>query len=431
MGVRRGAAPVAADRPFMKRSRGTATVARSLVAQEPPSTHPFSATNKSSVSGDARPFLKRQRETAAHGKIAPPPGPKFTKVMQGGIDVKISGGEALPNARSSLKRPRVMERGDEGFAMPCPGLGQLGILRKRMAVEMDALHALLRKAELLFRKKNAAEPRKEEPVEAVSKTMPAAKRRKASPLEECEAGQVPAHEEKGLVDDVHGGVSPVAIRCPSPAVSAKKTQETDNRESRITPEDEDEFVDICSGVSPIAFQETVLLPVEDDGETGSRPSSSSSSSDGETGSSPSSSSSGSESSSSSSESDSDSDEEDNVHSPPAPPVVVPEEKSTAAQSLSELLASVPMQDTELEEIEQLQSDAPKKVQDVQRAAPAPEAVSMPGLIYRAKLRLTLLEIESTVLPDESIHVRELQCLGIAEYGRLSVMRQLGLFLKAN
>ncbi|KAJ1279901.1 hypothetical protein BS78_04G190800 [Paspalum vaginatum] len=382
MGVRRGSARVAADLPFVKDSRGAATVAHSVLAREP-STHPFSAANKSAVSGDARPFLKRKRETAAHGKIASPPGPKFTKAMRGGIVVEIGGGKALPNARSSLKRPRVMERGGEGFAMPCPDPGQLGILRKRMAVELDALHALLRKAELLSRRKNAAEPRKEEPVEAVSKTMPAAKRMKASPLEECEAGEVPAHEEKGLVD-VRDGVSPVAIRCPSPAVSAKKTQETDNRESRITPEDEDEFVDICGGVSPIAFQKTVLLPVEDDGETDGSPSSSSSSS-------------GSESSSSSSESDSDSDsdEEDNVHSPPAPPVFVPKEKSTTAQPLPELLASVPMQSTEPEEIEQLHSTEPKKVQDVQHAAPALKAVSMPGLIYRAKLRLALPTRAST------------------------------------
>ncbi|KAJ1279869.1 hypothetical protein BS78_04G188800 [Paspalum vaginatum] len=292
----------------------------------------------------------------------------------------------------------------------------LRMLRKRMSEELDALRALLGKAELLSRSKNGTLLPAEQRKEAASSRSPAAKRMKVSPSgkvgKECDPGVVLAREEIGLVD-----ISPVVV-------CVKKTEEPGNRKRRNPPEDEDEdeLVDICGGVSPIAFQETVLLPVEDDGETGSSPSSSSSSSSSESESSP---------SSSESDSDSDSDKVENVDSPPAPPVFVPEEKSTAAQPLPELLASVPMQNTELEEIEQLQSDAPKKVQDVQRVAPAPKAVSMPGLIYRAKLRLALLEMERAALPDESIHARELQCLGIVEHGRPSVMRKLGLFLKAN
>jgi hypothetical protein len=76
-----------------------------------------------------------------------------------------------------------------------------------------------------------------------------------------------------------------------------------------------------------------------------------------------------------------------------------------------------------------QSAEAKKVQAVQRAAP--KAVYMPGLIYRANLRRQLLEMERAVLPDESIHPRDLQRLGIAEYGCPSVMRQIGLVLKAD
>jgi hypothetical protein len=76
-----------------------------------------------------------------------------------------------------------------------------------------------------------------------------------------------------------------------------------------------------------------------------------------------------------------------------------------------------------------QSGEAKKVKDVQRAAP--KTVSLAGLIYRAKVRRELMEMEKAALPDESIHPRDLQRLGIAEYGHPSLMRQLGLFLKAD
>jgi hypothetical protein len=76
-----------------------------------------------------------------------------------------------------------------------------------------------------------------------------------------------------------------------------------------------------------------------------------------------------------------------------------------------------------------QSTVAKKVQDVQRAAP--KAIYMPGLLYRANLRRQLLEMERAKLPDESIHPRDLQRLGIAEVGHPSIMRQLGLVLKAD
>jgi hypothetical protein len=61
----------------------------------------------------------------------------------------------------------------------------------------------------------------------------------------------------------------------------------------------------------------------------------------------------------------------------------------------------------------------------------PEKVSKAALIAKANVRRKLLEMERAVLPDESIHPRDLKDLCIAEYGRPGIMRQLGLFLKAD
>ncbi|CAN6232390.1 unnamed protein product [Urochloa humidicola] len=70
------------------------------------------------------------------------------------------------------------------------------------------------------------------------------------------------------------------------------------------------------------------------------------------------------------------------------------------------------------------------VGDVERRS-APKAVSVTGALYKAKTRRQLLEMESAVVPDESIHERDLRRLCITEYGRPGIMRQLGLFLKAD
>ncbi|CAN6238592.1 unnamed protein product [Urochloa humidicola] len=71
----------------------------------------------------------------------------------------------------------------------------------------------------------------------------------------------------------------------------------------------------------------------------------------------------------------------------------------------------------------------KKVQDAPRAAP--KEVSISGAIYKAKTHRQLLEMERAVVPDESIQERDLRRLRIAEYGRPGIMRQLGLYLKAD
>ncbi|CAO2046510.1 unnamed protein product [Urochloa humidicola] len=70
------------------------------------------------------------------------------------------------------------------------------------------------------------------------------------------------------------------------------------------------------------------------------------------------------------------------------------------------------------------------VGDVERRS-APKAVSVTGALYKAKTRRQLLEMESAVVPDESIHERDLRRLCITEYGRPGIMRQLGLFLKTD
>ncbi|RLM80812.1 surface protein-like [Panicum miliaceum] len=89
------------------------------------------------------------------------------------------------------------------------------------------------------------------------------------------------------------------------------------------------------------------------------------------------------------------------------PAVLPEENGTSLQPAPEPASKKVAQSTE------------------------PEKVSKAALIAKANVRRKLLEMERTVLPDESIHPRDLKDLCIAEYGRPGIMRQLGLFLKAD
>ncbi|RLN08394.1 hypothetical protein C2845_PM11G10510 [Panicum miliaceum] len=102
----------------------------------------------------------------------------------------------------------------------------------------------------------------------------------------------------------------------------------------------------------------------------------------------------------------------------APPALLPEENVVIPAQLPSRPAS-----------EVARSAEQAKVRRVQRAAP--KAVCLPGAIFRAKVRRELMEMERAVLPDESVHPRDLRRLCIAEYGRPGIMRQLGLFLKAD
>ncbi|RCV07184.1 hypothetical protein SETIT_1G224200v2 [Setaria italica] len=369
MGALRRAAPAPVARPFSKRSRAAAPAACGAMARQ-------SSSTTRGVGGD--PKLSA-------------PCPKYTKVVRNGVVVEmevipVGGDGEVPNARPFVKPPRVVETAtcgtmvrekksarragaDEQFSLPSPKRTKvtrdgvktisvepaLGTLRKRMAAELDALHALLRKAELLSSGNNgrsmaAAEPRSEAPAEASIKTPPA-QRTKIVEFESAE--------------------------------------------------DKNEFVDICGGVSP-------AVPVEKAGESGNSPTSSSDSGSSSSSDSDSDSDSGSSSSSDSdSDSESDSDPNETVDIPvPLPQAVLPQENGTSVQPAPEPASEV-----------------------VQRTEP--EKHSKTDLIAKAKIRRQLLEMGRAVLPDESIHARDLRRLCIAEYGRPGIMQRLGLFLKAD
>ncbi|CAL5057228.1 unnamed protein product [Urochloa decumbens] len=399
----------------------------------------------------ARPAASAHGASAAQ-KLSAPPGSKCIKAI------------AASRGLVAREKPARRAGADEQFPVPGPkrakvtrGAGSetasvepaLGTLRKRMAAELDFLHDLLRKAELLCSGKNGrcmavadAKQRSEAPVEASIETAPA-KRRKMSDLPKIAEFESTPEDKKGFVD-IGGGASPVA----TPVV--EKAGETSNNvgESRESPKEKNELVGICDGISPV-------VPEGKPCESGSSPSSSSDSRSSSSSDSDSDSDSDSGSSSSSSDSDSDSDSESDPDEPvvdipvPLPPAVLPKENGATAQPSLEP-APEAVQSTEPESVSgggvvggtvppallpqapqpPAQSAEPKKeVQGAPRAEP--KAVSITGVLYKAKTRRQLLEMERAVLPDESIDERDLQRLCIAEYGHDGVMTQLGLFLKVD
>ncbi|PUZ76463.1 hypothetical protein GQ55_1G293200 [Panicum hallii var. hallii] len=284
MGALRRAAPVPSARPSSKRPLGAAPAGCGAVARET----------------SARRAVADQKPSA--------PGAKHTKVVRNGIVAEmevtaVAGGAMPPNGRRFAKRPQVVEPAattcctmarekksarragaGEEFSAPSPKRAKvtrnavktsvdpaLGTLRKRMAAELDALHALLRKAELLSSGKNgrymaAAEPRSEAPVEASIKTPPA-KRTKVYDL--AEVAKIASPEDDNELIDICGGVSPVAILKASPIVPLEKEVETGNSEIMDPPEDDSEIIDICGGVSPVAIlKSSPVVSVEKAGETG-------------------------------------------------------------------------------------------------------------------------------------------------------------------
>jgi len=338
------------------------------------------------------------------------------------------------NVETAAADTKVLTAGGE---MPAREL-----LHKRLACELDVLSGLLKKAELISRRgackdgaptagkkeRFLASKQRPEPMEDGGGNAPSVKRRKISTLVEQKQKQIPAprmsQEERNqlacrlsslsgelpgnIVEflqkqfgdaDSHGEIEINIDSVEDSVLFELKTRldkfAEESRDHKLAVEskgevvleqEDEEYIDIC-GLSPIV----------------------------ETGKGPSSSSSGDSDTDSDSASESDSDSNECVDRPAQVP---PEQTiATSAQPPSEL-AQVVQQSTEA-----------KKVQDVQRAAP--KAVYMPGLLYRANLRRQLLEMERAALPDETIHPRDLQRLGIAEYGHPSLMRQLGLVLKAD
>ncbi|CAN6252229.1 unnamed protein product [Urochloa humidicola] len=348
-------------------------------------------------------------------------------------------------------------------------------LHKRMALELEALRELVKKAELI----SQAPARKGGAPPAAGET-PSAKKRKVSPLPEQNQKQskapprMSADERKQLAgrmallvtvpDDIMeflqkqlgGGADEIEIdfhsvedsgvlfelqarldklaaeeRRGSDVVAPKEEQvaimEIDSKaqmesnlaaneiRSDAVPEQDEEDIDIC-GAS--------------DSDSDSSSSSSSSDFDG------SSSSSDSSGSSSSSDSSSESDSDEVVNGP-APPVVLPGQNAASSQPPPEPAATLPPEgphpqppSPQASEVAQSADAGPKnKIQDTPRAAP--KVVSITGALYKAKTRRQLLEMEKAVVPDESIHERDLRHLCIAEYGGPGIMRQLGLYLKAD
>ncbi|KAM3274964.1 hypothetical protein ACQJBY_043760 [Aegilops geniculata] len=214
-----------------------------------------------------------------------------------------------------------------------------------------------------------------------------------SPQERHQGGlKVMAQEEEDEEVDICGGVSPLAI-VPQPLLQ----EQHQHGPKAMAEEEEEEDVDICGGVSPLPIVPAPLLLVEDETASGS-PSSSSSSSDTDSGDSDSDtdsgdSDSGSEDSGNGSDSDSDSDE---VVDSPAPAITPP-----TCEQLARAL-------------ERQRKEATSRA--------------------REKARQELLQMEKTAMPDDTLHREDLKRLGIDEYNTAkpsNLLRQIGLYLKVD
>ncbi|CAD6243713.1 unnamed protein product [Miscanthus lutarioriparius] len=299
------------------------------------------------------------------------------------------------------------------------------LLQKRLACELDVLSGLLKKAELISRRgackggattagkkeRFLASKQRPEPLVDGGGNAPLVKRRKISTLVEQKQIRAPrmSQEER---NQLAGRLSSLSEELPGHIFEflLKHFGDADTRgeiEIGIDSAEDSVLFELKTQLDKFAQELPIVVDVlpeekdeklaEESKSKGSRPSSRSSSGS-DTG--------------SYSDRKSDSDEF------PALRGALPEQITvTSAQPPSEPASGT------------AQSGEAKKVKDVQRAAP--KIVYLAGLIYRAKVRRGLMEMEKAVLPDESIHPRDLQRLGIAEYGHPSIMRQLGLFLKAN
>ncbi|RLM80619.1 histone-lysine N-methyltransferase SETD1A-like [Panicum miliaceum] len=390
---------------------------------------------------------------------------------------------AVPRGKRTKRTRNNVDAGAEASTVSgeTPVDPALDLLHKRMASELEALRELVKKAELTSqgpacksgaatagksKRILAAEPRSEAQIEAGGK-MQSVKRRKMSPpldqnQKQIEVPRMSAHEREQLAGrlaslaavpghiveflqqqfggdadpqgeieiDVHkvedsvlfelktrldkfaeerlsadAAVLPEEEHAPVMMELDPKTQMDSNLaeviRSDAIPEQDEEDVDICAiesdsdEVVSIPAPPAVLLPEENG--TSAQP-------------------------------------------PPAPapeaeqstePEIVPDgvDSTTPPALLPEENVVIRAQPPSRPAPEDARSAEQKKVRGVQRAAP--KAVCLPGVIFRAKVRRELMEIERAVQPDQSIHPRDLRRLCIAEYGRPGIMRQLGLLLKAD
>ncbi|KAM3274996.1 hypothetical protein ACQJBY_043771 [Aegilops geniculata] len=214
-----------------------------------------------------------------------------------------------------------------------------------------------------------------------------------SPQERHQDGLTVTAEEEDEEVDICGGISPLAI-VPQPLLQERHQ----DGPKAMAEEEEEEDVDICGGVSPLPIVPAPLLLVEDETASGS-PSSSSSSSDTDSSDNDSdtdsgSRDSGSEDSGNGSDSDSDSDE------------VVDSQKAMAiTPPTCEQLARA---------LERQRKEATSRA--------------------REKARQELLHMEKTAMPDDTLHREDLKRLGIDEYNTAkpsNLLRQIGLYLKVD
>ncbi|XP_062217763.1 transcription factor GTE9-like [Phragmites australis] len=376
--------------------------------------------------------------------------PKYNKVIRNGVVVEM---EVIPVVVEMPVEPAVV------------------ILRKRMASELDALRGLVKKAELLSLGKNgrflAAESRLETPMKAGGKT-PSAKRRKVSPLvEQIETPRMSSDEREQLADrlatlsssqpdhileflkkqcggdaDPHGEFE-IDLNSMENSVLFELKKQLDEfaeeSKSEAVQEEEDEYVDICGGVSPITIRDASPLVPSSSSDSGS---SSASDSDSDT-----------------SSSDTESDSDESVRSP-APPAVHVVENDSSAQppklATSELAVSEVVQSVEKPQYQRIAPTARPVSNLIDKAKEAlerrrQEQRARSSERAREKIRQEVLEVETAALPDESIHPQDLEQLGIAEFehivstlrprvmggglratrGRPSALQQLGFFLKAD
>ncbi|KAF7065283.1 hypothetical protein CFC21_071402 [Triticum aestivum] len=209
------------------------------------------------------------------------------------------------------------------------------------------------------------------------------RRSNPSPQERHQDGpRVMAQEEEDDEEvDICGGVSPLAI-VPQPLLQERHQ----DGPKAMAEEEEEEDVDICGGVSPLPIVPAPLLLVEDETASGcGSPSSRSSSSDTD---------------SSDSDSDTDSGSSDSGS-----------EHSGGSDSDSD--------SDEIVDSEQLARALERQRKEVTSRA-------------REKARQEVLQMEKTAMPDDTLHPEDLKRLGIDEYNTArpnNLLRQIGLYLK--
>jgi hypothetical protein len=195
---------------------------------------------------------------------------------------------------SPVPRTKRVKVTDDDVAIKVPANAAQEHFKKRVAVEFDALCQLVKKAEVLSRGKNGRSvPRPEAPVVASHKEPPAKRRKMSPPVEKIqmdsvqhmlpEEGEivvVPEEDEDYI--DICGGVSPVATSHASPLVSLEKVG--DQSKINIVPaEEQEEFVDIRGGtpLAPLKVANEAFSPMynNDSGSSSSNDSDSGSDSD--------------------------------------------------------------------------------------------------------------------------------------------------------